>query len=546
MGANSRPWIVLKGAAALAALPSPARADVELARQWDEPLLLSTTSTLLLEYRHDNFDGKTLTENDRVLDLLGRLNARLTYGSVGASVRLDGIYLFHRGNRCPEGGCRVDLRDDLRVGQFSAWYRGAWLELVGGDVTVQFGRGLALSIRRVDEIGVDLALRGGRARLRRGAHTVTVVAGLTNHNEVDFATAEFIADPQDLIAGARYEADLAGFATLGAHYVFSDFNETPDPDGFIRYHIPGVSLEIPTLGEHLSLAFEGAYLRRDASTLVEGGTNGYALFAGLTGYFGPVTLLLEAKHYRRFRFGRNDKPALRYHEPPSLERFDQQVPNNDNVLGGRLRLTVDLRGGDTVPFVNLLAYALNDQVDESLLDGKNSRVAYHLYAGVEQKLGPASLKLSFGFREDRWLDPGKRDDSGAVTAHIKRRVFRTDGSLSVPLGRHSLDAKWEHRTELRPLFSSDVTFHKGRFTLTYGLGGWISLAALLSWDHDPDDDDPIQPSLLGGGEVTLHMGRQAMLKLFGGGLHGGLVCVSGSCRQLPSFLGARSELVLRF
>ena len=113
------------------------------------------------------------------------------------------------------------------------------------------------------------------------------------------------------------------------------------------------------------------------------------------------------------------------------------------------------------------------------------------------------------------------------------------------MGRHSLDAKWEHRTELKPLFSSDSTFHKGRLTITYGFGGVITLAALLSWDWDPEDDDPIKPPLLGGGEATLHFSSWAMLKLFGGGLHGGLVCVSGSCRQLPSFLGARSELVLR-
>ena len=255
--------------------------------------------------------------------------------------------------------------------------------------------------------------------------------------------------------------------------------------------------------------------------------------------------LLELKHYRRFRFGRNDKPALLYHEPPSLERFDQQVPNNSNVLGGRLRLSVDLVGGRTAPFVNVLAYALNDQVDEALLDGKNSRAAYHLYAGVEQKIGPVGLKISAGFREDRWLDESKEDPTWATTAQIKRRVFRTDGSLSVPMGRHSLDAKWEHRTELKPLFSSDSTFHKGRLTITYGFGGVITLAALLSWDWDPEDDDPIKPPLLGGGEATLHFSSWAMLKLFGGGLHGGLVCVSGSCRQLPSFLGARSELVLR-
>ena len=51
---------------------------------------------------------------------------------------------------------------------------------------------------------------------------------------------------------------------LGAHYLFSSPVDTPDADGFIRYHMPGLSVENPRLGPYLSQ--EG-----------EGQTNGYAL-----------------------------------------------------------------------------------------------------------------------------------------------------------------------------------------------------------------------------------------------------------------------------
>jgi hypothetical protein len=522
---------------------SPARAQLQLLTLRDRPLRLSTTSTLIAEYRHDNYDN--LDENDRVADLVERLNVKLDWGPVGAALRLDGVQFLHRGNACDPSGCRLRLEHDLRPGQFSAWYRASWIELTGGDVTAQFGRGLALSIRKVDEIGLDLALRGGRVQLRTKDHSVTLVAGLTNHNEVDLATAELIDDPLDLIVGGRYEVRLFDRATLGAHYVFSSLTDTPDPDGFIRYHIPGLSLQLPRLGPHLSLEAEGAYLRRDASNAVEGQTDGYALFAGLTGHLGPATLLLELKHYRRFSFGRNDAPALLYHEPPSLERLDQLVPNNHNVLGGRIRLTLDLLEGKTSPFINLLIYALNDQTDQALLSGADTRLVYHLYAGVEQSIGAARLKLSLGLREDRFVDDGKVDPTGKVSSEIKRRVVRTDGGLSPPLGRHSLDFKWELRTELRPLLSADVNFLKGRLTATWGYGGWITLAALLSWDWDPDDPDPLEPALLGGAEAKLQLWSWGVIKLFGGGLHGGLVCVSGSCRRVPTFTGVRTELVLR-
>ncbi len=534
-------WLLL----ALVCWPAAARAQLELATLGGEALRLSSTSTLLLEYRHDNYDGVNLDDNDGVVDLLGRVNVQLEWGGLGAAARLDGLALIHREHPCDGDACRVRLENDLRVGQFSLWYRLAWLEVTGGDVTAQFARGLALSIRRVDELGVDLALRGGRVQLRAGDHTVTLVAGVTNHNEVDFATVELIEDPHDLVAAGRHEWRVADAVVLGAHYVFSSLADTPDADGFIRYHLPGLSLEIPRLGSHLSLALEAAYLRRDASSAVEAKTNGYAIYAGLDGDLGPLTLLAEVKHYRRFRFGRNDKPSLLYHEPPSLERFDQQVPNNHNVLGGRLRLTLDLAGGRTSPFVNALVYVLNDQVDEELIAGASARLVFHVYAGLRQRIADATLKLSVGLREDRFLDESHVDPTGKVTSEIKRRVLRTDGGLSLPMGRHSLDLKWEHRTELRPLLTADVNLLQGRVTATYGYGGWLTVAALISWDWDPDDGDPAQPPLLGGAEVQLHLGQWGQLKIFGGGVHGGLICVSGSCRRVPTFTGARTELVVR-
>jgi len=116
---------------------------------------------------------------------------------------------------------------------------------------------------------------------------------------------------------------------------------------------------------------DAALLFKEASAAVEQ-NSGYALFAGLTGYFGKVTMLLEFKDYPRFQFGRNDSPKLLYHEPPSLERLDQQVPNNSHLMGGRLRLSLDLLEGKTVPFVDALVYLLNDLTDEAMLTGENS------------------------------------------------------------------------------------------------------------------------------------------------------------------------------
>lgn len=528
------------------AFPFLTLADIKVGKLLDESVEIGTTSTLLLEYRHDNYDAG-VTENDRLVNLLGRINLRVGWKWFRASVRLDGLQFLYRSTLCrnrndnsPDKAnlpiCRVRLQKDYRVGQFQVTYRSRMLTLSGGFVTEQFGRGLVLSLRKVDEVGIDLSLLGGRGQLRLGDHTLTVLGGAVSHTEVDFASLEFIDDPFDVVTGIRYEVLLANTVTLGAHYVFSHLMKTADQGGFARYHLPGLSLQVPELGKHLSLEVEGALLWRDASSLEQG--LGYAMFASLNGSFGPVSSLLEFKYYRNFRFGGDVSPRLLYHEPPSLERLDQQVPNNNNVFGGRFRLSAQLWGGKSVPFLNVLLYTLNMNTQQDPMTGDATRLAYHVYVGLEQKIGITHLKLSFGTRRDFFV---YREDS-PLTPRLYRLVWRTDGSFSVPLGRHSIEAKWEHRWETRQAFQT-LNFIKGRGTLTYGFSPWLTIAFLVSWDTSKAES--IQPHVLIGGEIQGKFGRWGQIKIFGGGLHGGLVCVSGSCRNLPTFTGVRTEFVLR-
>ena len=105
-----------------------------------------------------------------------------------------------------------------------------------GDFNVNFGRGLALSIRKIDEIGVDATIKGARVDVRTKPVRASAIAGYSNRQNSDFATRQLLPDPgypkrllgtpkridpnsvgnpfwtvcSDLVAGGRVEGTLPG------------------------------------------------------------------------------------------------------------------------------------------------------------------------------------------------------------------------------------------------------------------------------------------------------------------------------------------------
>ena len=113
-----------------------------------------------------------------------------------------------------EAGARIeaDAFDDRDA---SARLERMWLAfpmgpvaLTLGDVHAQLGRGLALSLRPVSGVGVDVALRGAQAKLALGDVEVLALAGVANPANLDPLTLVSLSDPNDAIAGV--EAVLRG------------------------------------------------------------------------------------------------------------------------------------------------------------------------------------------------------------------------------------------------------------------------------------------------------------------------------------------------
>src|SRR5260370_8451955 len=82
-------------------------------------------------------------------------------------------------------------------------YNSRSLEVTAGDAYTQFGRGLTLSMRKVDELGIDTTVRGARIRLQEDPFALVALAGFANPSRVDDATGRVLFPTRDLALGDR-------------------------------------------------------------------------------------------------------------------------------------------------------------------------------------------------------------------------------------------------------------------------------------------------------------------------------------------------------
>jgi hypothetical protein len=227
--------------------------------------------------------------------------------------------------------------------------------VTAGDSYVQFGRGLTLSMRKVDELGIDTTLRGGKVQITRDPFSLTAVAGFANPSRVDEATGRSLWVTRDLamgdVASPTFGSDrLVGIdlqagrglpLTLSTHVVrFSrcapyhydahgnletSFADDPTtvtfgtcdasdtdrwlgslnsvPRGLQARDITmvGQSIEVPSLWGHGTFYAEAAVQQRGSD--IPGQTtnlNGNAIYGALSFDIGHVSTTLEVKSNRNF------------------------------------------------------------------------------------------------------------------------------------------------------------------------------------------------------------------------------------------------------
>jgi len=547
---------------AVVALGAPRRAEALNFRIKGQSFRLDITESLFSSYRGDL--GSLVIERTRdgqrvvgahFYDLINRLNLTLAWKKLRFFTRFDTAVYFDT----PNGACGdptttpVPLRS--RFCQRYFWlekigieYVGRELEVTAGDFYVSFGRGLVLSLRKVDELGIDTTLLGGKVVVRKENVSATFVAGVTNVQNTDDSTGRSTPDPFDVIAGSRVELRLADKVILGIHEAGGVFlgpgqsRTAQRRDGMFMY---GVSLDVPRATKWLSLYAEGAGQLVQAEDARD---QGYALYASATAQAGPVSILVEAKHYSKFQRWRSsidqslaEFNPVAYNQPPTAERVLTELTSPIfDVTGPRLRL--DWRA---TPW--MLVFASTGYFEDRGSPDKVKRIYHDPYAGLEFRWqnGASHFFPSGGIRFElcgevpsaclpipgtNWYQTIGHVEWDFTQALPKRLSIESQGFALFREGEGLGDA------------TTSVKWTEGNAYLALKWTPYLILVGGYEWSTRPSTK--VNEHFFNG-SVQWNITTASSLRLFAGGMRGGLRCISGICRDFPAFTGVRLEVVIR-
>ena len=479
--------------------------------------------------RFDPVDDGTLWAGVARLEVEGTYGRRTEAGCApgtwcfGLRLRLDGALIADEVGPDAEDGRLERATLELQRG-------GVRLRL--GDSYVQFGHGVSLSLRRVDTLGLDTSLQGGRVDWTIAPLRVTAIGGVLNPQNLDPIELEVVGDTSQLpvasgasdrLGGVEFAFSLGEFGEIAPYIVVATAPKASNDGRDVQWALAGGSATLDFEGVHI--AFDGAAGRRTG--LKPRAETPWAVYGAVSFDLGPTTTLVEAKAYRRWSLGRVESASL-YHEPPTLERADQEVPENRDVLGGRLRFEWRV-----TPRVAAYASGLVYRFASDGSDPLDGGLAIHGYGGVGVRPSDrVDFELAGGYRRETDRDGDE-----------KRSLWHLDADLQWAITPHvALTAKLNHRSETKALFSGPHEFEEGLAVVGVAIPGLLAVSALYGWSTEA----AVLPTHYPGAEIRFVLPRGGELRLFGGRLVGGRVCVSGSCREVPPFEGARLDAVLRW
>lgn len=486
------------------------------------PITFGGSSTLLFERRADNGDADPTDDN--YYDGILRAQAALEIGRVRLSTRIDGALFLDN----PEGADRRnDIRPERVLLEGETDLGPLALRIAAGDVYAQLGRGLILSLRRVDEIGVDTALRGGRIEVggREGGWNLQLLGGLANPANLDSQRLLHVEDPGDFIGGTRVEARLEG-AMLALHGAWVRVAEGADDElGADQTWAFGGEVEASL--RDVTVAFELDWQARRRSGEDE---RGFAVYGTISAPLGPLTLLGEVKHYSEFEVMRGSVPTsgstpFAYSAPPTAERVDQEVLDNTDVTGGRVQGDLSVGRASSLLLSGGLFY-----------DRYFDRWFSHVYGGGDHRwTSGASLALHAGYRREWDVEDGD----------LTRAIAHGEADATIPVTRDwSAHATVRQESHVEVVADERLVYHRGTATLELDYRHQISFTGGFEWDTHTQS--PNAPQTFGFGLVTWSPNDIVSLRLLAGTQRGGLKCLAGTCRVYPPFAGGRMDLSVRF
>lgn len=512
------------------------------------PVRLDVTSTSIAAWHLSNRNASSC--DDYFGAGIERLNLNSSWEGWVAGLRVDGSLYYPKPEatdplaelRCLNVELQQRYENTLTPEKVWLGWNGRSFEVTLGDSYVQFGRGLSLSLRKTDELGLDTTQRGVRVKVNTDHLTATLIGGLTNIGNIDEASGRYAFDPNDGVVGATADVRFLERFRLGASATGFFFNKpvsSISPPGVDetfqeRWILGGPRIDAPRLTDWLGLYIEGVGQRRLAINGEE--ETGYGLYGSATGYFGPSTVLFEGKFYGDLavvqpRFQYIEFQPVQYTALPTLERVIQPIEHPQrNIAGGRIRWDYTFNPKLSV-FANQAVFrdweGYQDPETADLMPG----TIHDPYVGVD---------LTWG--EQRLIAQG-----GVRFTLIRGQMVRRDGHLDLNVvkgfgGRNSLELHVVNfeRSELLPF--SDQSWREGNITLSYRSRPKFAVGAVLDYTTASGQPAVFYP----GGTAEYDFTEASNIRLFAGSSRGGLRCISGVCRIFPPFTGLKSTLTLRY
>ena len=469
-------------------------------------------------------------------EIFGRLNVSRVQGDWRAGLRVDTATFVSPPTPA--------VAQRYTVEKLSLAWTGRAVEVTAGDAYVSFGRGLGLSLRKLDELGIDTTLRGAKLLVHHGDFSGTLSAGYANINNVDEATGTSADDPYDLVAGAQGQVTLDQRWSLGGYAAAVAFRDAlglvPGDAYTDRSYQLGVMVDAPRASERFGFYLEGMsqILRTEPAP---GEPLGFGLYGAATAHLGRATLLFEGKAYGALtplspRIGASAFDAVSYNSPPTVERVLQVIENpHRDIAGGRLRFDWSFSPA-------LLAFASYGVFRD-----------WHGYADPDTvgEIEPGTIHDPYAGVEVRWNQARSWANGSAgwrVVMLDAGAVVRGDGHLELDVA-HALDDRWSltlhvlHQERAkRESQILDETFREGTISAGFRVRPRLSVAGGYDYTTEPTQPQRDYFHANIGWDIT----PSSSLRLFAGSARGGLKCVSGVCRILPPFEGVKLTATLRF
>jgi hypothetical protein len=602
---------------ALGVIARDARA-VDLPKVANDPVKLDVTETAIVAQRFEAREGEQ-AENQGYFAFLNRLNAVLGWRKLTFGIRLDSSLYFLRpedrdfGDPQLNNNVRIDGASRYRNAVYPAklWlsYKDRGIEVTAGDSYVQFGRGLVLSMRKVDELGIDTTLFGGKVSFQKDPFGATVIAGLANPARVDEPSGRALFpydvrprpagitgyDPRlplygsDRIIGAQIQGGR-GLPVIASTHVVRLTKCSPyrfNDDGFIvddpfdapigtcddadrsawlaslpvqgpilrnrETTVAGQSIEVPSLWGHGSFYVEAAVQKREPERVNDANTQGNAVYGSLTSTGGPISNTLEVKSYRDFY-------------PLAAGVNASRASAFSNIAYSFLPTTEPAIADTMFGFYNACVTGGRDRLDYRFTPTFLAYGTFGYWHTKSEILGGTCDRLgrSTGARPSETTNYIKDasvgvewrfdDDKSIVFANLNGRhdvlendtPYYREGAIQYSLTKY---IKGPYSIELAGRHRYRIQDRENEDEPWWQGEHQNALKVAPKWVVSQGYEYTTLagfPTHYLNGSILYRFTSDSNVRIFVGQNRGGLRCVSGVCRFFPAFSGARIELTLRF